>query len=373
MGSDVPPISTSIQAPQVALPQAPGGPIWTPRLSELVEQSPELSARAWKSAEYSPWEAMADQARHLIGTQREAIETFREAPSWQAGGKLLGSSIDTLGEFPSVPWAGAKRGLLKLKELTTGPAGKQFFQDLFQDGPFTEEAKGFFDKELDIGIAQPYGRAMPCREGGYYVAGTDRQPPLQPSLTYLQTANKTTAIHELSHTWWEPKRQEQKDAFIEAMIRFANESKQYQTKSPAMERAILSVWGPSFPPFYSQGARIPTEDDLPMRGKATDRSALGTWGPITDKTQWNDHEMYAYMAMTIAHDIDAVPPYLRQFYEGLFTPKPESQRQGIAPGGQIQATGQIPGAAEWGYSSLWPEEKALSDQMRRDSAERKQP
>ncbi len=294
-------------------PQAPEGPVWLPSWEDWAKQPPELAAKAWKSAAYSPWEAMGEQARHLIGKGREAIEAFREAPSWQAGAEFLGSSMDVLGEFPTVPWAGAKRGLLKLKEIATGSVGKQFFQDLLQSGPLTEEAKDFFDKELDIGITEPYG---PGTVGGYYE--THRQPPSQPSLAYLLTANKPTAIHELSHAWWEVRHQEERDAFIEAMIQYADESKQYQFKSPAMERAILSVYGLSDYPYHSRGARIPGKGQLPIFDPATGQT---TTPPITEETQWNDHEMYAYMAETVMGDISKLPPYLRRFYEGLFIPE----------------------------------------------------
>lgn len=291
--------------------RAPSWGKWKPWLD------PVLTAREWKSAAPSPWQAMEDQARYLLGAQREAVKAFKETPSWQTGAGLLGSSMGMLGGFPTVPWAGVERGISKLKEFTAGPEGEQFFQDLLRDTPFTEEAKSFFDKELDIGITE-----LLSQEGGGAYRGAG-----QTATAYLRTANYTTAIHELAHAWWNPKRLEEKDAFIEAMTRFADESKQYQYKTPAMERAILSIYGEPDPPYYSQGARI-------------------------SENEWNDQEMYAYMSEFVTRDIDAVPPYLRQFYEGLFTASPEP---------------------EWGYSSLWPEERALATQKRRDSAMRKQP
>ena len=137
------------------------------------------------------------------------------------------------------------------------------------------------------------------------------------------------------------------------------------------------MYGDPNDPNFSEGMKVSAEGSMGY----TDTEPFSING-----NYWNDWEMYAGLASGSQGDIRQLPSYLQQFYEGLFNVLPpespgytfegayspfEPSSQATTPWGPPLATG--PGTAEWGYQSLWPEERALVTQKRRESALRKQP
>lgn len=231
-------------------------------------------------------------------------------------------------------------------------------QVLGESGPFTPGAREYFQQQLKIQIEEP-GQTS---GGGFWRAGEN--------IVDLLTAQPGAMVHELSHAWWDTIRETEKEAFVEAVIRYADESQQYETKPPLGQLAIDFVYGVPSDPSFSSGMKITGEE-----GGAYSYPGAAH----VNEAKWNDVEMYAGIASGMQGDIRRLPPYLQQFYEGLFSMlPPEAPGRAFPESREQWGTGEtiapIPqGTAEWGYQSLWPEERARVDQMRRESAMRKQP
>jgi hypothetical protein len=114
----------------------------------------------------------------------------------------------------------------------------------------------------------------------------------------LHSGQYEAAIHELAHAWWHPRRFDQRESFIAAVVRAAHES------DPSFVRIAELARG------YVYG--------LPEVGFA---------GFLQNRNDW---EMFAGMASGCMADLRHLPPYLRPFFDGLFdllppeSPSPES-------------------------------------------------
>ncbi|MEE9491516.1 MAG: hypothetical protein V3V80_04355 [Dehalococcoidia bacterium] len=233
-------------------------------------------------------------------------------------------------------------------------------QVIGETGPFTPGAREYFQQQLKIQIEEP-GQTS----GGGFWRPTK-------NLVDLLTAQPGAMVHELSHAWWDTIYKTEKEAFVEAVIRFADESQQLEIKPPLGQLAIDYIYGVPSDPSFTEGMKI--------TGRAGSAYHINDPAHVND-TDWNDPEMYAGLASGSQGDIRQLPPYLQQFYEGLFNVLPPEAPARVFPesreqwgmGESIPALAAGPGTAEWGYQSLWPEERALVEQKRRDSAMRKQP
>jgi hypothetical protein len=126
------------------------------------------------------------------------------------------------------------------------------------------------------------------RGGGYW--WPDRK------LVELFTAQEEAAIHELAHAWWHERRL-QGDAAARLMVAVVHLTAEPDPRyARAAELARLYVYG-------IQSQRDPN-------------SPTGWWrGMLVDGNDW---EMFAGLASGAMGHLDRLPPYVREFYRGLF-------------------------------------------------------
>lgn len=104
---------------------------------------------------------------------------------------------------------------------------------------------------------------------------------------HLFTGQHEAAVHELAHAWWHYRRKHLRDAFIEAVVRLSAEGDAHYS-----ELAQLA---------YGYVHGIPAQN----------------WDGLLKRR--NDHEMFAGLASGTMGEISKLPPYVRQFYNGLFS------------------------------------------------------
>jgi len=111
------------------------------------------------------------------------------------------------------------------------------------------------------------------------------------------------AIHECAHAYWGTQRDERKDALIEAVMRLAEEA------DPQYELAAHLA------DIYING-----DPQTGFKGMKLSESVLSpsVWG-YGPEDVWNDEEMFAGLASGVMGHLEELPPYIRTFYEGLFT------------------------------------------------------
>jgi hypothetical protein len=137
---------------------------------------------------------------------------------------------------------------------------RAFLEEVFATFPFAEEGKQWLRDHIRVQVQD----LTTTRGGGYWDPTRD--------LVFLYTAQYEAAIHELAHAWWHPRRIGQ-------------------------EEAMMLAYG------YIHG--IPAQH----------------WaGMLIERNDW---EMYAGLASGMMADLRLVPPYVRTFYQGLFTLLPE--------------------------------------------------
>jgi hypothetical protein len=150
-----------------------------------------------------------------------------------------------------------------------------FLEEVFATFPFAEEGKQWLQAHIHFKVQD----LATTRGGGYWDPSRD--------LVFLYTAQYEAAIHELAHAWWHPRRIGQEEAMMQATIRLSEES------DPRYRRTQQLAYG------YIYG--IPEQH----------------WGGML--VERNDWEMYAGLASGMMADLRLVPPYVRTFYEGLYT------------------------------------------------------
>ena len=159
------------------------------------------------------------------------------------------------------------------------PAVAAYREEVLAAFPYTEEARSWFRRAIGFEVED----LSSVRGGGYWYPDQNK--------VFLFTAQYEAAIHELAHAWWHTRRIGQEDALIDATIALSREiDRRY-------ERMQRLAYG------YIHG--------IPDQGWA---------GMLVDRNDW---EMYAGMASGMMADLRLVPPYVRRFYEGMYTLLPE--------------------------------------------------
>jgi hypothetical protein len=154
-----------------------------------------------------------------------------------------------------------------------------FLEEVFATFPFAEEGKQWLQAHIHFKVQD----LATTRGGGYWDPSRD--------LVFLYTAQYEAAIHELAHAWWHPRRIGQEEAMMQATIRLSEDS------DPRYRRTQQLAYG------YIHG--IPEQH----------------WaGMLVERNDW---EMYAGLASGMMADLRLVPPYVRVFYEGLYTLLPD--------------------------------------------------
>ena len=162
----------------------------------------------------------------------------------------------------------------------TNPAVAAYREEVLARFPYTDEARRWLREAIGFEVED----LASTRGGGYWYPDANK--------VFLYTAQYEAAIHELAHAWWHYRRKGQEDALIEATIALSCET------DPRYARLQGLAYG------YVHG--IPEQN----------------WaGMLVDRNDW---EMYASMASGMMADLRLVPPYVRRFYEGMYTPLPEN-------------------------------------------------
>lgn len=150
-----------------------------------------------------------------------------------------------------------------------------FLHDVLTRFPYTDEAKVWLSTAIGFEVQD----LASTRGGGYWIPDQNK--------VFLFTAQYEAAIHELAHAWWHYRRAGNEDRLIEATIRLSEE------KDPRHARLAGLAHG------YVHGIAA---QDWP--------------GLLVDRNDW---EMYASLASGMMADMRLAPPYLRIFYEGMYT------------------------------------------------------
>lgn len=199
---------------------------------------------------------------------------------------------------PSAPWSGtpSHTPAWEATAKTWGQPPEFLEKVLGETGPFTPEAREFF-QQVKLRIEEP----------GQMSGGGGWMP--WANAVGLETSQPEAMIHELTHAWWEEKRQDLnlRRTFIEAVLQLADDP---DTNESMRNLAHIYVYGDPNDPNFSEGMKTSAEGAIGH----TDTEPLSVNG-----NYWNDWEMYAGLASGCKGDIRKIPPYLQQFYEGLFT------------------------------------------------------
>lgn len=149
-----------------------------------------------------------------------------------------------------------------------------FVGEVLERYGFTPEASAWLRREIPVQVDDAKGQS-----GGGFWAPEQR-------LVRLFTAQHEAAVHELAHAWWHFRRSGQEQALMAAVKRAAHEP------DPRFQRVRILAHG------YVYGIPATGWPGLAMDG--------------------NDWEMFAGLASGTMGDLSLMPPYLRQFYQGLF-------------------------------------------------------
>ena len=176
-------------------------------------------------------------------------------------------------------WANTSKGKSANISAASNPVVAAYREEVLSRFPYTEEARRWLRTAIGFEVED----LSSVRGGGYWYPDANK--------VFLFTAQYEAAIHELAHAWWHYRRQGQEDALIEATIALSREA------DPRYARLQGLAYG------YVHG--IPEQQ----------------WaGMLVDRNDW---EMYASMASGMMADLRLVPPYVRRFYEEMYTLLPE--------------------------------------------------
>jgi hypothetical protein len=156
------------------------------------------------------------------------------------------------------------------------PTALALRESLFARYPFTPEAADYLRRHSHIAVQDAHS----VTGGGYWDPG--RQ------LVFLNTAQDEAALHEHAHVWWHERRllPGQADGMIDAVVRLSEEPD----------------------PRYAQTQRLAHDY---VHGIAAQHWA----GMLVERNDW---EMFAGLASGTMGDMRLLPPYVRDFYVGLF-------------------------------------------------------
>jgi hypothetical protein len=147
-------------------------------------------------------------------------------------------------------------------------------EEVLSTFPYTEEARSWLSSAIGFEVEN----LSSIQGGGYWFPDQNK--------VFLFTAQYEAAIHELAHAWWHYRRVGAEEALIAATIDLSRET------DPQYARLQGLAYG------YVHG--------IPSQGWA---------GMLVDR---NDSEMYASMASGMMADLRLVPPYVREFYLGMY-------------------------------------------------------
>ena len=150
----------------------------------------------------------------------------------------------------------------------------RFLEAVFRRYHFTGEAEEWLRHEVRVEVLDHLSQ----RGGGYWTPGE--------RLVRLFTAQDEAAVHELAHAWWHYRRKGQEATLIDAAKRAAHEQDGRYARVQELAHG------------YVYGTR---HDNWP--------------GLLVDNNDW---EMFAGLASGTMGDTRLMPPYLREFYRGLF-------------------------------------------------------
>lgn len=181
---------------------------------------------------------------------------------------------------------------------------RTWFEALFRRHPFADEAIDFFwTLRLEAGdLSREWG-------GGFWW-GDQR-------LVQVRGAQDEAALHELAHAFWHDARERDNNArrLMAAVVRLAEEP------DPRYDRARRLAHD------YVHG--IPSQPDPD--------SPTGFWrGMLVEQNDW---EMFAGLASGTMGEMRLLPPYVRDFFAGLFACVEEAADDEIAPGGRPEEAG----------------------------------
>jgi hypothetical protein len=159
------------------------------------------------------------------------------------------------------------------------PAVAAFRDDVLSRFPYTAGAREWLAAAIGFEVED----LSSTRGGGFWYPEQNK--------VFLFTAQYEAAIHELAHAWWHHRRVGQEDALIAATIRLSEDA------DPRYARMHELAYG------YIHGI---AEQNWP--------------GMLVDRNDW---EMYAGMASGMMADLRLVPPYVRDFYAGMYVLLPD--------------------------------------------------
>jgi hypothetical protein len=157
---------------------------------------------------------------------------------------------------------------------------RQWFDAFFRRHPFERVAVDYFKSlRLEMGtLEEPMG-------GGYWFG--DRH------LVMLRGTQDEAAVHELAHAWWDPRRDQHRDALMDLL-------RELGTKPPVGYPRIAELAN-----VYCNGIKTQKDPSSPT----------GYWRGMLAED--NDHETFAGFCSGVMADIHQMPPPLRVFYRGL--------------------------------------------------------
>ncbi len=160
------------------------------------------------------------------------------------------------------------------------PAVAAFREEVFTRFPYADDAKAWYHAEIDFAVED----LKSYRGGGFWVPDLRR--------VFLYTAQFEAAIHELAHAWWHDRRIGHEDEMMDITYVLAHETDPRYARMQGLARGY--IYG------------IPAQN----------------WaGMLVERNDW---EMFAGLASGMMADMRLIPPYVRPFYEGMYTLLPES-------------------------------------------------
>jgi hypothetical protein len=176
--------------------------------------------------------------------------------------------------FTRIKRAAQSMGAITVKGAPTDSAEWEFIRGVAREHHFTSSAQRWLEENIKLRVDD-----LSTERGGGYWAPDRRE-------VRLFSAQHEAAVHELSHAWWQDRRDALKDEMIEAVVRLSAEADQRYSDLARLAHG------------YVHG--IPEQ---PWEGLLVTR---------------NDWEMFAGIASGTMGDMTKLPPYVRRLYSGLF-------------------------------------------------------
>jgi hypothetical protein len=178
------------------------------------------------------------------------------------------------------------RQYMGLETMEAPELARRWLDDFLKRWPFTAAARRLFETiHFEAGdLSQEHG-------GGFWYPET--------RTVQVRGSQAEALIHELAHAYWEEAR----------------------TKGDAAERLVAAVQrlARERDPRYQRAATLAGHYVHGIKTQPDPSSPTGYWqGMRQPDGTWMDWEMFAGLASGIMADLALLPPYVREFYEGLF-------------------------------------------------------